>query len=29
MDVPKRPDEMHVKEAANQKNLAGSQFDQA
>ena len=29
LDVPKRPDEMHVKEAANLKNLSGSQFDQA
>ena len=29
MDVPKRPDEQHVKELAHMKTLSGSQFDQA
>jgi putative membrane protein len=29
MDVPKRPDEMHMKESANLKNLSGAEFDRA
>jgi putative membrane protein len=29
MDVPKRPDEQHVKELAHLKSLSGPQFDQA
>ena len=29
MDLPKRPDEMHMKESATLKNLSGAEFDRA